>query len=494
MDSIINRERVANPDVELAIERSAGLIRAAVLEDGRLCEIHSERDTGDALAEAIFYGRVQAVKPSLGAAFVDIGQENNAFLPLEEGETLRGGQWVIVQVLAHQTTRTKGLRVTRRVNLAGRWLVLVPGDEGVYLSKKIKDGELRAALREWGQAVCPDGCALIVRTATQDVTAQQLEAEAQALHVRWRAVQARALGMMRPGVLEAREPLDVRMARDLAGRGLARVVTNDGVCAQALMDMQREEKIPPGVTIERFEEAGVRLFDALDVEAQIDKALKSRVWLPCGGYLVIDFCEAMTVIDVNSGKMTLGRDIGELALRVNLEAVREAARQIRLRDIGGIIVIDLIDMAREEDRAAVIAALREAAARDLAQVKVEGVTRLGLLELTRRRKGEQLRRTLRTSCSFCHGAGEILSGEEVARRALRQVHRMALAGQRGPFLLRCAAPVAAALEQMTSPVQLPVYALAVGGRHPERFDIEQLGDGVQAPQGAALLRLPGEGG
>ena len=473
---------------ELVIERAHGLVRAAILENGQLCELHSEREAGDTRTETLYYGRVQAIRPSLHAAFVDIGEERNAFLPLEEGEAPRCGSWLIVQGTARQTTKTKGLRVTRRIQLAGRFLVLVPGETGIHLSRKIAGEALRSELYRMAQAACPEGCALIVRTATEGLSMQALEEEAQALRARWDAAVRKSLGMVRPGVLEKKEPLELRLARDLAGGGLSRIVTNSEACIQALGDAVKAGKIAQDTRIERFEERTQLLFDALNLETQIDKALKRRVWLPCGGYLVIDFCEAMTVVDVNSGKMTLGRDVEDTALRVNLEAVRETARQMRLRDVGGIIVLDLIDMQREKDREAVLAAMEEAAVCDRSQVHVEGFTRLGLLELTRKRKEEQLRKRLCTTCGTCRGTGEVLGGGEAARRALWQVRRMALSGQRGPFVIQCAAAAAQALEEMGAPAGVEVYALAMPGRHPERFDVEQLGEGDPPPKGAKRLQ------
>ena len=166
--------------------------------------------------------------------------------------------------------------------------------------------------------------------------------------------------------------------------------------------------------VEYADERKTLLFDAFNLETAIDKALKKRVWLPCGGYLVFDFAEALTVIDVNSGKMVTGKNMEETALRVNLEAVREIARQLRLRDVGGIVIVDLIDMETDQSRREVLSAFKEAVKTDRMPVKIEGITRLGLLEITRKRKGEQLRRALRTTCSVCSGSGELLSEDEIA--------------------------------------------------------------------------------
>lgn len=471
---------------ELIIDDAPGYARAAVVEDGVLCELHGEAQCDAGQAESLFYGRVQAVKPALKAAFVDIGMERHAFLPLTD-ELPRCGDMLIVQGQAKQATDTKGLRVTDKPNMAGRRLVLVPGGSGVRISRKIREPALRQALLDVGARICPPGCALIVRTASGDVTQAQLEEEAQALYARWQAVLKKAAGMTHPGLLDAPPTLTMRLARDL--RDLSRIVVSSEAAHLALLHAQRAGGIDAHVRIERADESRQLIFDAFGIEPQIDKALKKRVWLPCGGYLIIDFCEAMTVIDVNSGKMVLGHDLEETAFRVNMEAADEIARQMRLRDVGGIVIADFIDMREEAHRQALVQRMREAAARDRAQVRVEGLTRLGLMEMSRKRAQASLRKALRTGCSYCAGAGEVLSAGEVARRALRQARRMMLAGQRGPFLIRCAPPAAQALGAMALREEsAQVYALAVPGRHAERFEIEQMGEGAPLPADAVALK------
>lgn len=471
---------------KLIIDDSFGYIRTAVLEDSALLEIHIEKQAADDQAENLFLGRIQSIKPSLHAAFVDIGTEINAFLPLREGMNLRCGDMLIVQGQAKQSTDTKGLRITDNVNLAGKWLVLLPGSSGVHISKKIKDPALRETLAALGKGICPPDCGLIVRTAGEGVTEQLLEDEAQFLHLLWQQIAAKAKGMTKPGLLHQRLPLHLQLVRDM--NDLSEIIINSERGLRQIESMQKGQALSSDTLIHHFHETDTLIFDAYNVETQIDKALKKRVWLPCGGYLVIDHCEAMTVIDVNSGKMILGRDLEDTALRVNLEAAQEAARQLRLRDIGGIVIIDFIDMREEAHRQLLLKTMKEAAAGDRAQITVEGFTHLGLMEITRKRKHEQLRKGLRTSCSYCSGMGEVLSGEEVARRALRQVRRMILSGQRGPFVIRCGASCAQALLSMALPEHADVYCCTVSGRHAEKYDIEQIGAGMPIPKDACLLK------
>lgn len=473
---------------ELFIDRAFGQIRAAIVEDGVLCEILSEKESHTDETESLYLGRVQSIRPSMGAAFVDIGSQLNAFLPISEGMKLRCGDMMIVQGMAKQTTDSKGLRISEKVNLAGRWLVLLPGASGIHISKKVKDPALREALADVCGAFLRDGFGLIVRTAGEGVTEGLLAKEAGKLYARWEAVQKKASGMMKPGVLDQAEDLCVRLARDL--RDVSRIVVSQRADFDQLRQLQGEQKISADTVIEHYEEKTQLLFDVFGIEAQIDKALKKRVWLPCGGYLIIDPCEAMTVIDVNSGKMILGRDPEETALSVNLEAAREVARQIRLRDIGGIIIVDFIDMKEEVHRQALIAEMKRLALLDRSQVSVEGLTRLGLMEISRKRMRAPLSKALRVSCSYCSGNAQVLSGEEVARRALRQARRMELSGQRGPFVIRCAPACASALESMRLKKDgAPVYALGVNGRHAEKFDIEQIGAGMTLPKEAKALQI-----
>lgn len=472
---------------KLIIDESLGYVRAALLEDGILSEIHIEKQTEDDQAESLFLGRIQTIKPALHAAFVDIGSELNAFLPLSENTNLRCGDMIIVQGQAKQSTDTKGLRITERINLAGRWLVLIPGGQGVHISKKIKDSSLREALTDLGRQICPQDFGLIIRTAGEEINEQLLREEAQTLSTLWQNVQAKAKGLTRPGLLHQRMPLHMRLARDI--RNLSQIVINSKKGCDLLTALQKSHALEQNMQIDYYPESQSLIFDAYQIETQIDKALKKRVWLPCGGYLVIDFCEAMTVIDVNSGKMILGRDLEDTALRVNLEAAQEIARQLRLRDIGGIILIDFIDMKESAHQQLLLNAVRESALHDRSPITVEGFTRLGLMEITRKRKHEQLRKSLRCGCSYCSSMGEVLSGEEVARRAMRQIRRMILGGQRGPFVIRCNPSAAQALSNMTAPQASQVYFCCAPGRHSETYDIEQIGAGMTLPSGACAIKV-----
>lgn len=471
---------------ELFLDEAPDYCRAAIVEDGKLCEIHMEKRASVSQEESLYYGRVVSIRKSMHAAFVDIGDELNAFLPLDEHLHIRCGDMLIVQGAAKQSSDNKGLRITAKVNLAGKWIVLIPGESGIHISKKIKGESLRSALLELGRCICPADCALIIRTAGEGVTQELLQEEASLLYARWQTICQRALGMTKPGLLYQRESLGNRMIRDV--HDLSRIVTNSHESYLRMLSMKEDRQLlQAAAKIEWFEESAQLLFDAFSIESQIDKALHKRVWLPCGGYLIIDFCEAMTVIDVNSGKMVLGKDLEDTALQVNLEAAAEIARQIRLRDMGGIIVVDFIDMLDPKHKQELLFQMKKAVSRDRTQVVVEEITKLGLMEITRKRVHAPLRKSMQANCSYCSSTGLLLSADEVARRAMRQIRRMLIAGQRGPFLVRCSAAVVQALSLMNmSSYPCRIYAQAVN-RHAERFEIEQISLDAALPKDAVTF-------
>jgi len=472
---------------EIYFDCSLGQIRAAVMEDGILCELHAERNNEKKLTETVFLGRVEQLRPSVNAAFVNIGQPLNAFLPLAEGEHIRCGDMIIVQGAAKQATECKGLRVTRKINLAGKWLVLIPDADGVHISKKVKDPFLREELMKTAEDIRPTDCGLIVRTASEDVTHQAMQEEVQQLHAQWKSIKKRADSCRLPGVLSESISLDMRLVRDMGNKELTRVITNDPSCLLRLQKEKQEGHIHSQTEISLFDEKNMLLFDLIGIEPQIEKALRKRVWLPSGGYLILDECEALTVIDVNSGKMTLGKDTEDTAVKVNLEAAEEIARQLRLRNAGGMIIVDFIDMMYKENRDSVIERMKSAAKKDRALVKIEGITKLGLLEMTRKRTNATLSKSLQCKCSYCSGTGSLLTPDETAYRSLRQIRRMIIAGQRGPFIVRCAAATANEIMNSRAIPDAKVYVLAVPSKHAERFEIEQIGETDPLPKGAQAI-------
>lgn len=461
---------------ELYLELGPDLSRLAAVEDGLLCEYAQERAGERKQTGSIYKGRVQRVLSGMQAAFVDVGLEKNAFLPVHAGE-VRVGDELLVQVEADPPGGTKGLRLTRRIALPGRLCVLSPGEAGVHVSRKLPEAE-RARLAESCRDACPEGCALVLRTQAAQADAREIEEEARLLAQRWREIE-RAYAMRgAPGLVWQEEGLFSRMLRDLLTPETVRV------CVQGAAE-ELPAWVPEGV-VQRVAD-GMPLFDLAGIEQKLERALERRVWLDCGGYLVIDCCEALTVIDVNSGKCTGRTDLEETALKVNLEAVREAARQLRLRDIGGIVVIDFIDMKDGAHNAALLEALREAAAADRAKVSIVDMTPLGLVELTRKRLASPLHEQLERPCPVCGGSGRVPSVEETARRALLQARRRAAGGSEAALLVRVHPSAQEALCALHAPAGCAVYALADARMRPGTFALTALCTGEALPAEAVPL-------
>ena len=349
------------------LEEKNGRSRMAVLEDGIPVELVVTAPGGEPTVGNLYMGRVINVVPGMQAAFIDIGDEKNAFLPLAEavpaGRALRPGDEVLVQVQKNSAGE-KGARLTMHWSFPGKYAVLMPTTDSVGVSRHIVDEEARAAL----MGAADEGGGVVIRTAAQGAPIEDIRAEIQSLRAAWDALFEKAHAQKAPACVYSAGSLLDRALRDLN----APVTLGD---------------IPP------------------EIEAKLSRALRRKVWLDSGAYLVIDPCEAMTVIDVNSGKYTGKKKLSETLLRVNLEAAKEAARQVRLRDVGGIVVIDFADMDTDGEREAVLAAFLEALAPDRAKRHVHGFTGAGLLEMTRRSLYGPVRNT--RTCPRCHGEGVI---------------------------------------------------------------------------------------
>lgn len=359
--------------------RSTDRCEIAVMEDGCLVEFLT--DDGDAAAESIYLGRVERVVPGMKAAFVQIGQEKNGFLPLEEKPELprlQAGQHIIVQV-RKEAQGVKGAYLTRDISLCGEYVLLSPMNRMIAVSSRIKSDGVKKALKELGRSISQGEYGLVMRAASADADEETVRAEAQMLLARWQEISRKAPTAHAPSVLHSvRTALD-SVLDDYVPRGIDRIVVNDPSLAQRLADI-----------------APVRLsdevmFDAARISTQLLKGLERRVWLESGGNLVFDPCEAMTVIDVNTAKFTGKRELAETVLQLNLEACAEIARQVRLRNCSGIIIIDMIDMASKEHRQAVLHELERCFAQDRIKTVIHGFTSLGLVEMTRKRMRPPLR-------------------------------------------------------------------------------------------------------
>ena len=410
---------------ELLVEGDPHQTRLAVLEAGRLVEFFVERHRGRGLVGNIYKGRVRRVLPGMRAAFVDLGLERDGYLYLEEmagdesgapggdGRRMspgipRRGREVVVQI-ARERLADKGPRVTTEITLPGRYLVLTPLAGRLGISRRIEDPDERArlktvALEGWGDALEATGC--IVRTAAAGAPAEDLGREYEVLAEVWREIEERAAATAAPALLHQEEELAVRVIRDHFGEDFGALLV-DGADAHRVV-REYLGRVQPEL-LARLERSRRGLFDRYRIDAGVDAALEPRAPLPSGGYLVINQTEALVAIDVNSGRDVGRGEFRDTVLRTNLEAVAEAVRQIRLRDLSGILVIDLIDMEHEEDRRAVFARLELELRKDRARKRVLEISEFGLVQLTRQRRRENLERALMGPCPTCRGRGRIKS-------------------------------------------------------------------------------------
>ncbi|HVL82177.1 MAG TPA: Rne/Rng family ribonuclease [Actinomycetota bacterium] len=395
----------------------------AVLEDGDLVEHYVTRKSRPSLVGNVYLGRVQNVLPGMEAAFVDIGQPRNAVLyvgeligeeELEGGQqpprieqVLRSGQQILVQV-TKDPMGTKGARLTTMVSLAGRYLVLVPNGTGYGISKKLPDDE-RSRLRDIARSIRPDGYSLIVRTAAQGAQADELQRDLDRLVRLWQEIDKRRGGKA-PVEIYVEPDLVIRVVRDLFGKDFGKLVIEDPDVHDRVM--KYIQAVDPDLAQHvELHQGPLSMFDTYHVTEQLRKALERKVWLPSGGYIVVDRTEALTVVDVNSGRYVSGKTLEDTVVKVNLEAAEEVVRQLRLRDIGGIIVIDFIDMLKAQNREEILRAFREALAKDKTKTQVIGISPLGLVEMTRKNVSEGLVEALSTPCPTCEGRGVVIEGD-----------------------------------------------------------------------------------
>jgi len=416
---------------ELLVEGDPHQTRLAVLEAGRLVEFFVERHRDRGLAGNIYKGRVRRVLPGMRAAFVDLGLARDGYLYLDEmapdesqaaggdgrrssGGIPRRGEEVVVQI-AREGLADKGPRVTTEITLPGRYLVLTPLAGRLGISRRIEDPDERTrlktmALELWGDALEETGC--IVRTAGEGAPAEALAREYEVLADLWREIEGRAAAYAAPALVHQEEELAVRVIRDHFGEDFGALLV-DGADAHRVI-REYLGRVQPEL-LARLERSRAGLFDRYRIEAGVDAALEPKAPLPSGGHLVINQTEALVAIDVNSGSDVGTGAVGGIGdfratvLRTNLEAVAEAVRQIRLRDLSGILVIDLIDMEREEDRRTVFERLEAELRKDRARKRVLEISEFGLVQLTRQRRRENLERALMGPCPYCRGRGRIKS-------------------------------------------------------------------------------------
>jgi ribonuclease G len=491
---------------QVAISGSGGRLWAALLEQGRLVEWRSEQAETEPQAGCVYRGRVTDVLPGIQAAFVDIGQGKNAFLYVDDAlppfhgtekrlinELVRVGETLLVQV-SKEAAEGKAPKVTTRVSIPGRLLVYLP-PEGravgtvenglpvasvpaeptarVSVSRKIADEAKRRKLRERAAGLLEDGEGVIVRTEAEHADDEAVARELTFLRKRWREALASAAGRKTPCLICRDVGLIEAALRDFGAEDAEEIIVEETAAFQRVKELT-EALYPDAADKIRRYQGREPLFERLGLVAQLDRALQRRIPLPSGVHLVFDRTEAMTVIDVNTGAFSGkgGQQREQAITAANLEAAREIARQLRLRDIGGIVLIDFVNMQEAANRERVLAALRAEAAKDTAPVAVLGMTALGLVELTRKRVRASLAERMTEPCPCCGGTGRVLSVDELERRLFDELGGLVRSQEAEAALIEVPARMYERLAA-DSPEGRPLHLYVLRADHlpPERYRI-----------------------
>ena len=396
--------------------------RMALAEDGKLMEYVVERNSEQHLVGNIFKGKVKNVVRGIQAAFVDIGREQNAFLYLGENSDVSEGQSLLVQI-TKDARGTKGPTAGRDLALPGRYVVLLPFSDYIGISHKISSKEEKQRLKAIVAGIKPEGVGFVVRTLAEGVPEEILLADIRQLLATWQVVNARAQHGQAPLLLYRELDLSVRIVRDYLTEQVDKIILDDSVIYKRVCELLKDmgKSLPPKLVLHESKDD---VFAYYQLNDQIAGISDRKVWLDCGGYLVIDYTEAMTVMDVNSGKFSGNSDLEDTVMQINRQAAKEIARQLRLRDIGGIIVVDFIDMHSETNQKEILAILNEALADDKMKPKVQDITLLNLVEITRKKSRQNLSTVLYNTCPTCQGSGRVQSPETISveiRRRLRHL-------------------------------------------------------------------------
>jgi len=436
---------VADMAREMLISHDTNETRVALLEDRQLVELYIERPKRSVVGN-VYLGRVSDVLPGMQAAFVDIGLEKNAFLYVDEivapegvedvprrdiQQLLKPGQQIMVQVLK-DPMGTKGARVTTEVTLPGRFLVLMPYSRFIGVSKKLPDGE-RERLHGVIEGVVPEGMGVIVRTVAHGASERDLSSDLEFLLRLWKRVNHQAAEALAPEVIYTEMDLALRFVRDVFSEDFKRMVVEDKTTYEKVVSFLKKTSPHLVRRVQLFKER-TPLLEAYGLQDTIDTALRRTVVLPSGGHLTIDKTEALTAIDVNTGKFVGKRSLEDTILRTNLEAAEEAVRQLRLRDIGGIIVIDFIDMEEQTSRTQVLQRLTAALERDRTRTRMSDISRLGLVEITRKNVTDGLYGVLTEPCPCCGGDGRVVSQQTRRIAVERRMRETLRNGHSGAYL------------------------------------------------------------
>lgn len=487
---------------EMLINVNTHETRAALMEEGELVEILVDRDEDDCHVGNLYKGRVTAVLPGMQAAFVDIGLEKSGFLHASDigdfyeerdedeesrprrstsrrslpiQDQLKKGQEIIVQV-AKEAMGTKGPRLTAQISLPGRLLVYMPNVSHIGVSRKIDDRGERSRLRRLVSQLKVQEGGVIVRTAGEELSRKMFDDELNRLSRQWQTIKSKAGAMESPALLFQEARLVSGLIRDVFSEDVQRMVIDSEEKYREIADYLKQVSPELVDRIELYDDP-IPLFDAHGIEAEIEKAFRRKVELRNGGYIVIEPTEALVSIDVNTGSYTGSKDPEETVLRTNLDAAREIARQLRLRDVGGIIVCDFIDMEEKENQQKVVQELRMWLGRDRAKTKAFEVSGLGLIEMTRQRVRPSLYTSLSEVCPTCEGIGRVFSKETMAGRIERALRRLGAVGREERLQVRVHPSIALyVLEEEKEAIRRleEVYGLQVEVRDDPLARIDQI--------------------
>ena len=467
--------------------------RVAVIEQGVTQEVHVERASSHGLVGNITMGRVVRVLPGMQSAFIDIGGERAAFLHVadiwgnrRDGDSakpierlLSEGQPLMVQVVK-DPIGTKGARLSTQISIAGRYLVYLPQESHIGISQRIEDEEERTHLREKLRQLLPpqEQGGYIIRTVAEAASDRELKTDIDYLRRLWGGILGAAAAAAPPATLYRDLNLSLRVLRDFVHEETSRILVDSRETARKMLEFGQDFTPNAAERIEQY--GGERpLFDLYGVEDEIEKALARRVDLKSGGYLVIDQTEALTTVDVNTGGFVGGRSFDDTIFKTNLEAAQVIARQLRLRNLGGIIIIDFIDMETDEHKNAVLNEFRKALARDRTYMTVNGFTQLGLVEMTRKRTRESLAHVLCEPCPVCGGRSRLKTAQTVCYAILRELAREARQFGAREYRILAAQPVidlfldeeSQSLAMLSDTIGKPVSLQVEPLYHQEQYDI-----------------------
>ncbi len=490
---------------ELVINVTSQETRVALLEDRVLVEIYIERKKERGIIGNIYKGKVVKVLPGMQAAFVDIGLEKASFLyvsdvhgameeyeemmapgeefpnalsfPSQIEDLLSEGQEILVQV-SKEPLGSKGTRVTSHITLPGRYLVYMPMVDHVGVSRRIKDERERKRLREAVLSMRPPSGGFIIRTASEGADPEDIRNDMEFLLQLWNNILRKKESASAPCLIHSDLAMVLRVIRDILSPQVNRIIVDSKEDYENILSFIHTYMPKQKVEVVLYEKEEP-IFDAYGIEMEIDKLLERKVWLKSGGYIVIDTCEALVAIDVNTGRYVGKRNLADTILKTNLEAAKEIAYQLRLRNIGGIIIIDFIDMEREGDREKVFQAFEEALRRDRQKMSLFEISELGLVEMTRKRTRENISRILSEPCPYCEGVGLIKSKTTVCYDIFREIERKSsLLG--GPTILVEVNPEVADLlyeeersgvEELEKRLKKKIVVKGKAGFHQEQFNI-----------------------